>query len=95
MKCKLNIAAALYAKLRYDVKSRGAQHLIFLIHKGLRRCDNYRVSGMNSYGVKVFHITYGNAVALAVTHYLILYLFPAGNTFLDKDLVYARQAKPV
>ena len=77
MKCKLNIAAALYAKLRYDVKSRGAQHLIFLIHKGLRRCDN------------------GNAVALAVTHYLILYLFPAGNTFLDKDLVYARQAKSV
>ena len=32
---------------------------------------------MYTYRVQVFHITYGNAVTIAVTHYFVLDLFPS------------------
>ena len=44
---------------------------------------------MNSDRVKVFHVADGNAGSVAVTHYLILYLFPSCDTSLYKYLSYS------
>ena len=45
--------------------------------------------------VEVFHRADGDNVALAVAHYLELYLLPARNALFDKHLRYRRQAQAV
>ena len=50
---------------------------------------------MYAYRVYVFHRAYGDAVALGVTHYLELYLFPARYALLDEHLSDRRQIKSV
>ena len=46
---------------------------------------------MYTYRVQVFHITYGNAVTIAVTHYFVLDLFPTRDTTLYQYLSYTGQ----
>ena len=50
---------------------------------------------MYTYRIKVFHVTYGNAVAVTVTHYLILNLLPAGDTSLNQNLTDTGKTKSV
>ena len=40
---------------------------------------------MHTYRVNIFHITYGNTVSGAVTHYLILDFFPSGDAAFYQD----------
>ena len=46
---------------------------------------------MHADGIDVLHITYGDAVACAVTHYFVLNLFPARDTTLYQYLSYTGQ----
>jgi hypothetical protein len=41
------------AKVADDLDRCRTQHVIFLVRKGLRRCHNYRIAGMDTEGVKV------------------------------------------
>ena len=44
---------------------------------------------MNANGVKVFHVTYGHAVAVFVTNDLVLDFFPARDAALNEYLIHA------
>ena len=46
---------------------------------------------MHADGIDVLHVTYGDAVACAVTHYFVLDLFPACDTTLYQYLSYTGQ----
>ena len=46
---------------------------------------------MHADGIDVLHITYGDAVAYAVTHYFVLNLFPTRDTTLYQYLSYTGQ----
>ena len=48
-----------------------------------------------AYRVNVFHITYGDAVAYAVTHYFIFDFLPAGNTSFHQNLSYSGKTETV
>ena len=47
---------------------------------------------MNTQRVEVLHITYGDAVVIAVTHHLILNLFPAFERLLNQNLGRVRKS---
>ena len=95
MKCKLAVAAALYAKCLNYVYGRRAQHLIFLVRKRQRRSDDYAVTCVYADRVKVFHAAYGYAVAVLVAHDLELYFLPAGYALFNKHLRDRRETKTV
>ena len=50
---------------------------------------------MYAYRVNIFHITYGDAVAACVTHYLVLNLFPACDTAFHQYLSHAGKTETV
>ena len=41
---------------------------------------------MHTDRVDIFHVTYGDAVAVGITHYLVLDFLPSCDTSLYKDL---------
>ena len=78
-----------------DIQCRCTQHLILFITQCLRRCYYDTISGMYTNRINIFHITYSNAVTIAVTHYLVLDLFPSCDASLYQYLTNTRQAKSV
>ena len=44
---------------------------------------------MDPHRINVFHVTYGNAVSLCITHYLVLDFLPASNTAFYQNLPHA------
>ena len=95
MKCKLYVTSAGHSKLADNLQCRRTKHLVLLIGQGLGWCHNNTVTGMNTNRIQIFHITYGNAISVAVAHYLILDLFPSGNTSLHKNLTYTGKTKTI
>ena len=84
---KLAVAAALNAQLGDDIQRGGTQHLVFLIGQSLAGCHNDGVTGMHADRVQVFHVTYGDHIALVVTHHFVFDLFPTGDALFHKDLM--------
>ena len=95
MKCKLYVTSTGHSQLADNLECRRTKHLVLLIGQGLGWCHNDTVTGMNTNRIQVLHITYGNAISVAVTHYLILDLFPSGNTSLHKNLTHTRKTKTI
>ena len=60
--------------------------MILAIRKGLRWCNNDRLTGMNTKRVEVFHVTNCDTVVITVTNNLVLYLFPTLQTLLYQNL---------
>ena len=86
MKRILYVTSAGDIQLADDIQRRGTEHLVLLVSQSLGRSDYDTVSGMNPHRVNIFHITYGNAVALAVTHHLIFDFLPACDAAFDQNL---------
>mgnify|MGYP007028319727 CR=1 FL=1 len=84
---KLAVAAAFNAQLGDDIQRGGTQHLVFLIGQSLAGCHNDGVAGMHADRVQVFHVTYGDHIALVVTHHFVFDLFPTGDALFHKDLM--------
>ena len=95
IQCILYITSAGNTQFCDNIQSRSTQHLVFFITQSLRRCHNDTVTGMYTYRVDIFHITYGNTVACGITHYLVLNFLPSGNAAFHKDLTYTGKAKAI
>ena len=89
MQCKLYITATGYLQFIDNVQCGGTQHLILFIAQGLRGRYYNTVTGMHTYWVNVFHVTYGDTVARGIAHHLILDLLPTRDTALHKHLSHA------
>ena len=50
---------------------------------------------MNADRVNIFHITYGDTVAVAVTHHFVFNFFPAADITLNQDLSDTAQTQTV
>ena len=95
MQRKLYITAAGNFQLTDNVQGGGAQHLVLFVAECLGRRHHNTVTCMHAHRINVFHITNGDTVARAVTHDLILYFLPAGDTALHQYLPYPGEAQPV
>ena len=95
MQSVLDVAAAGNVQLTDDIESRGPKHLVFFISQGLRGSHYDAVSCMDTYGINIFHITYGNAVACTVPHDLIFDLFPACNAPFYKNLSHTGKSETI
>ena len=91
----LNVTSTGDAKLADDIQCGSTKHLVLFIAKGLGRSYYDTVSGMNADRVKVLHVTYGNHVACAVAHYLVLDFFPSGDAALYQDLSHTGKTQAV
>ena len=95
MKGVLHVTAPGDIQLADNVKSGGPQHLVLLVPQCLGGSHNDTVAGVHAYRVDIFHITYGDTVALAVPHHLILDLFPSGDTPLYQHLSHTGKPEAV
>ena len=86
IQCILRIAAALDAKLADNAQAGAAEHLIFMVRQRLRRSHNDGIARVYTNRIEVLHVADRDAVIIAITHDLILDLFPAGHTALDEHL---------
>ena len=91
----LDVAAAGNVQLADDIQGRGTQHLVLLIAQGLGGSYDDTVAGVYADRVDIFHVTYGDAVAGAVAHNLILDLFPACNAALYQNLAHTGKSETV
>ena len=66
-----------------------------MVGQGLGGSHDHRVAGVDAHGVEVFHVTYGDHVALVVAHHLVLDLFPAGDALFHQNLMDGRKAQAV
>ena len=87
MEGELAVAASLHLQGGDNVQRRGAEHLIFLIRQGDGGSDDDAVTGMNPYGIEVFHAAHRNDVAPAVPHDLEFDFLPAGDAFFHQNLM--------
>ena len=95
VQCILYITSSGDIQFADDVQRRSTQHLVFFIAQSLGRCHYNTVSGMHSYRVNIFHITYGDAVSVGIPHYFILDFFPAGNTTLYQNLSHTGKSQTI
>ena len=49
-----------------DLNGRRPQHVVLPVRKGLRRCHDNRLSGMDSQRIKIFHVTNHNAIVISL-----------------------------
>ena len=61
--------------------------MVLFICERLAGCHNYRVSGVYSDRVEVFHVAHGNSGVVGVAHYLVLYLLVALYALLNQHLM--------
>ena len=66
-----------------------------VISKGLGRSYYNTVTGMDADRVNIFHVADGNYIACAVTHYLVLDLFPSCDAALYQNLSYTGETKTI
>src|SRR5712692_10824190 len=64
----------------------GPQRMIFAVVERLAGSDDNRLTGVDAQRVHVFHVTDGDAVVVAVAHYLVFDLFIVMQVVLDQDL---------
>ena len=95
MKCKLYVTSSRNLQLTDNVQRRSTEHLILFISKGLGRSYYNTVTGMDADRVNIFHVADGNYIACAVTHYLVLDLFPSCNAALYQNLSYTGETKTI
>ena len=86
VECVLNVALADDPDVADDLDRQFSQFMVFGVRKGLRRGYDDALAGVDAQRVEVFHVADGDAVVVAVPHYLVFHLFPAFERFLDQDL---------
>src|SRR5699024_4873339 len=82
-------------QLADDVQRGSTQHLVLLVSQRLGRRHNDTVTRMHTHGVDVLHIADCDTVACAVTHHLVLDLFPSCDTALYEHLSHTGKPQTV
>ena len=83
---ELHVAPALDPQSADDPQGCGAEHLVLLVGQRLRGRYNDGVAGVHAHRVDVLHVADGDACIGAVTHHLVLDLFPTEEGSLDEHL---------
>ena len=79
-------SARLHPDLPQHRDGGGAEHLVFLVRKGQRRCDRDAVAGVDAHRVDVFDGADDDRVVRLVADDLHLELLPAEKALVDQDL---------
>jgi hypothetical protein len=74
------------AQMSYDLDRCRSQEMVFLVAERLTRRHDDRVSGMNSKGVKVFHVADRDAVIRAVPNDFIFHFLPSLERLFHENL---------
>ena len=69
-----------------DLDGQCTQLMVFRIGQCLRGSNHDRLARMDAQRVEVLHVTHGDAVVVAVAHYLIFDFLPALQTLLHQHL---------
>ena len=93
IKGKLNVTSSADLQGSDELKSRVTEHVIFFIGKSLGRAYYNGVTGMDSYGIEVFHVTYSDCGIIGITYYFILDLFIALNALFYENFADGRKFK--
>ena len=72
--------------MTHDADSELAQLVALASGEGLCRSYYDTLTGVDTEGVEVLHVTYGDAVVIGVAHYLILDLLPTLEALLNEHL---------
>ena len=72
--------------MAYNPDGKFTKIVVLGIRQGLGWGNNDAFSRMDAERVEILHVADGNAVVIFVTDNLVLYLFPAFQGFLHKDL---------
>ena len=70
-----------------NLKGGLTKHEILAVGQSLRRCNDDRISSVNSKRVKVLHITNSNTVVTRIPNDLILQLLPSSQILINDDLI--------
>ena len=92
---KLYVTASCYIQLIDNIKSRGTQHLIFLVRQSLGRRYNDTVSCMDAYGINILHVADSDTVPCTVAHHFIFDLLPSCNAPLHQNLAHSGKSQTV
>ena len=82
----LYVALAHDAKMADDGDGQCAQLMVFAVRERLRRSHHNAFARMDTQGIEVLHVAYGDAVVEAVAHHLVFYLFPPFERLLYQHL---------
>ena len=91
----LHVASSGDIQLADDVQRGSTEHLVLLVAQRLGRSHNDGISCVHAHRVDVLHITNCDAVACAITHHLVLDLFPSRDAALYKDLSHTGKPQAV
>ena len=72
--------------MTYDLEGGLTEHEVLPVGKSLRGSNDDGVTGVDTEGIEVLHITDGNAVVTSVTDDLVLELLPSTKIAIDDDL---------
>ena len=86
LQCELDVAPSFDTQPANNLKTGSAEHLIFVVTQCLAGCHHYTISGMHPHRIQVFHVANGDTVICAVSHHLILNLFPADKRAFQQNL---------
>ncbi len=82
----LDVAFADNAQMTDDIDCGRAKHVVILVRERLRRGDDDGISGVNTEGIEVFHVTDRDAVVLGIANNFIFNFFPALHAALNEHL---------
>ena len=91
----LHVAAAGNPQLADDIQRGSPQHLVLLVPQSLGRSHHDTVPGMHAHRIDIFHIAYGDTVACAVPHNLILDFLPTRDTTFHEYLSHPGETQSV
>ena len=95
MQRKLYVTASCYIQLIDNIKSRGTQHLIFLVRQGLGRSYNDTVSCVDADRINILHVADSDTVPCTVAHHFIFDLLPSCNAPLHQNLAHSGEPQTV
>ena len=82
----LHVTLADDADVAYNLDGQRTQLVVVGVAQRLTGCHDDALTRMDAQRVEVLHVTHGDAVVIAVTHNLVLYLLPALERLLHEHL---------
>ena len=59
-----------------DLQSTLAQPVVLIVAQGLRRCNHYGLTCVDTHGVEILHVADSDAVVVLVPHHFVLQFLP-------------------
>ena len=84
---ELHIAAALDFQRPNQLQRGIPEHMVLFIGQGLRRADDYGVTGVNAHRVQILHVADGDGGVIGIAHDFVLDFLIALNALFHKNLM--------